>query len=86
MIRPEDLLDQVPNRKSDEYEWIFLHVRGTRTQPFYHQLQAPRVYTVGLLLKETEPITESGAECLTWLDNLPPDSVVLTAALASPSN
>ncbi|POO03151.1 LOW QUALITY PROTEIN: hypothetical protein TorRG33x02_012120 [Trema orientale] len=25
MIRPEDLLDQVPNRKSDEYDWIFFH-------------------------------------------------------------
>ncbi|POO03149.1 UDP-glucuronosyl/UDP-glucosyltransferase [Trema orientale] len=100
-IRPEDLLDQVRNRKSEEYEWFFLHVsrlplaagvflntweelepvtlRAIRENPFYHQRPAPPVYPVGPLVKVTEPITESDAECLTWLDNQPPDSVVFVA-------
>ncbi|KAM6597576.1 hypothetical protein CsatA_008100 [Cannabis sativa] len=57
-------------------------LKAIRENPYYHNkasISTPPVYTVGPLIKETEPITESGNECLAWLDNQPPDSVVFVA-------
>ena len=100
-IRPQDILDQVRIRKSEDYDWFLLHARrlplaagvllntwedletvtlkAIRENPFYHQIPTPSVYPVGPLIKETEPTTESGAECLAWLDKQPRDSVVFIA-------
>ncbi|KAF4380594.1 hypothetical protein G4B88_008745 [Cannabis sativa] len=57
-------------------------LKAIRENPYYHNkasIVTPPIYTVGPLIKETEPITESGNECLAWLDNQPPDSVVFVA-------
>ncbi|KAM5564820.1 anthocyanidin 3-O-glucosyltransferase 5 [Rosa sericea] len=97
-VRTEDLLDQIRNRKNDEYRYYFGHVRrlceasgiflntweelepvplkAIRENPFYQKIRTPRVYPVGPLIKEHEPVTEADAECLAWLDQQPPDSVL----------
>ncbi|KAA8544942.1 hypothetical protein F0562_019663 [Nyssa sinensis] len=100
-IRTEDLLDQVRNRKIDEYKWHLLHVsrlpmaagisantwddfepvslRALRRNPFFQNIPTPPVHTIGPLIKEDEPVTESDTEILTWLDKQPSDSVLLVA-------
>ncbi|XP_062100627.1 UDP-glycosyltransferase 72B1-like [Humulus lupulus] len=60
-----------------EFEPITL--KAIKENPFYHQIPAPLSYPIGPLIKETEPITQSGADCLAWLDNQPPESVVFVA-------
>ena len=84
-IRTEDLLDQVRNRKTDEYNWVLYHfsrltmvtgiflnswedfepasLRAIREHPLYKQINTPPVHPVGPLIKEDEPLTESGAVC-----------------------
>ncbi|PON40454.1 UDP-glucuronosyl/UDP-glucosyltransferase [Parasponia andersonii] len=54
-------------------------VKAIRENPFYHQIPTPPIYPIGPLTKETEPISESGAKCLEWLDNQPPESVLFVA-------
>ncbi|KAF4348227.1 hypothetical protein F8388_015057 [Cannabis sativa] len=61
----------------NEFEPITL--KAIKENPFYHQIPAPPIYPIGPLIKETEPITISGAECLAWLDSQPPESVVFVA-------
>lgn len=100
-IRTEDLLDQVRNRKIDEYNWVLYHfsrltmvtgiflnswedfepasLRAIREHPLYKQINTPPVHPVGPLIKEDEPLTESGAECVAWLDKQPMDSVLFVA-------
>lgn len=97
-IRIPDLLDQVRNRKIDEYKWYLYHLsripmaagiflntwedlepvtlRALTHHPFYQQIPTPPIYPVGPLIKETEPLTETGAECVAWLDKQPPESVL----------
>ena len=69
--------------------WIFLNawedlepatVRAIRENLFYHQvINTPPVYTIGPIIKDTETVSESGSECLTWLDKQPRNSVVFVA-------
>ncbi|XP_054797888.1 anthocyanidin 3-O-glucosyltransferase 5-like [Prosopis cineraria] len=94
-IRTGDLLDQVRNRKIDEYKWYL-----------YHLSRLPMA--AGILLNTwegLEPVTlaalrehpfygqipippvypvgpvikEAGAQCVAWLDRQPPESVLLVA-------
>lgn len=100
-IRTEDLLDQVRNRKIDEYKWYLYHLsrlpmaagvllntwddlepltlQALTNRPFYQQIPIPPAYPVGPLIKPPEPLTKTGAECVAWLDQQPPDSVLFVA-------
>ncbi|XP_062022029.1 anthocyanidin 3-O-glucosyltransferase 5-like [Rosa rugosa] len=51
-------------------------LKAIRENPFYQKILTPPVYPVGPLIKEHEPVTEADAECLAWLDQQPPDSVL----------
>ncbi|GMN34918.1 hypothetical protein TIFTF001_044959 [Ficus carica] len=100
-IRIEDLIDQVRNRKIDEYKWFLYHcsrlhmakgiflntwedlepvsLKAIRENRFFHEIPTPPVHPVGPLIKETEPLTETGSECLAWLEKQPKNSVVYIA-------
>ncbi|KAK7321741.1 hypothetical protein VNO77_32643 [Canavalia gladiata] len=100
-IRTGDLLDQVTNRKSDEYKWYFYHVsrvpmsagillntwqdlepitlKTLREHAFYRNIPIPPIYPIGPVIKEPEPVTETVAECLGWLDNQPLASVLFVS-------
>ncbi|XP_062099092.1 anthocyanidin 3-O-glucosyltransferase 5-like [Humulus lupulus] len=54
-------------------------LKAIREDPYYNKISTPPIHPVGPLIRETEPITESGVECLAWLDNQPSDSVVFVA-------
>jgi hydroquinone glucosyltransferase len=54
-------------------------LKAIREHPYYKQIPTPSVHPVGPLIKEDEPLTESGAECVTWLDKQPSDSVLFIA-------
>lgn len=100
-IRTEDLLDQVRDRKIDEYKWYLLHVsrltmaagilvntwedlepvwlRAIKQEPFFHSIPTPPVHAIGPLIKEEEPVMESHAIVLPWLDKQPCGSVLYVA-------
>ncbi|XP_061362028.1 anthocyanidin 3-O-glucosyltransferase 5-like [Gastrolobium bilobum] len=54
-------------------------IRAIREHPFYKQIHTPLVYSIGPLVKETEPVTQTGEECLAWLDKQPAESVLFVA-------
>ncbi|XP_061362026.1 anthocyanidin 3-O-glucosyltransferase 5-like [Gastrolobium bilobum] len=54
-------------------------VRAIREHPFYQRIRTPPVYSIGPLVKETEPVTKTGEECLAWLDKQPSGSVLFVA-------
>ncbi|XP_059623734.1 anthocyanidin 3-O-glucosyltransferase 5-like [Cornus florida] len=100
-MRTEDLLDQVRNRKIDEYKWFLYHVsrlkmatgifanswqdlepvslRALKQTRFFQDMPIPPVHSVGPLTKETEPMTESDTDIMTWLDKQPCESVLFVA-------
>ncbi|XP_031403750.1 UDP-glycosyltransferase 72B1-like isoform X1 [Punica granatum] len=50
-----------------------------KENPFFLQIPAPPVYTIGPVIKQaegSEMLTPSNAESLTWLDRRPPESVL----------
>ncbi|KAI4306389.1 hypothetical protein L6164_029670 [Bauhinia variegata] len=54
-------------------------IRALREHPFYQKISTPPLYPIGPIIKETEPLTPTGVECLAWLDKQPLDSVVFVA-------
>ncbi|TKY50572.1 Anthocyanidin 3-O-glucosyltransferase 5 [Spatholobus suberectus] len=92
-IRTEDLLDQVKNRKIDEYKWYLYHVGRVpmSTGILLNTWQDLEPVTLNALKEHsfyrsinTPPvypigplIKENGPECLSWLDNQPSGSVLL---------
>lgn len=50
-----------------------------KENPFFLNIPSPPVHPIGPLIKEDEPITESGKEILSWLDKQKPDSVLFVA-------
>ncbi|XP_030473118.2 anthocyanidin 3-O-glucosyltransferase 5-like [Syzygium oleosum] len=103
-IRPDDLLDQVKDRKNEEYRWYLYHVsrlptaagiflntweglepgalRALSEDSFYRQVPVPPVHAIGPLVHgdgDTEGLRSTDAECLTWLDGQPEESVVLVS-------
>ncbi|XP_028803872.1 anthocyanidin 3-O-glucosyltransferase 5-like [Neltuma alba] len=54
-------------------------VRAIREHAFYKKILTAPVYPIGPVIKESEPVTETGAECLTWLDEQPEHSVLFIA-------
>lgn len=100
-VRTQDLLDQVRDRKSDDYKWYLYHlsrvpmadgvflntwedleqlpVRAIREHSFYKKMLTAPVCSIGPVIKETEPVTGRGTECLAWLEEQPANSVVFVA-------
>ncbi|XP_061362027.1 anthocyanidin 3-O-glucosyltransferase 5-like [Gastrolobium bilobum] len=56
-----------------------VQIRAIRENPFYQQIPTPPVYPIGPLVKQTEPVTKTGEECLAWLDKQPSGSVLFVA-------
>ncbi|XP_057424018.1 UDP-glycosyltransferase 72B3-like [Lotus japonicus] len=54
-------------------------LNALREHPFYRNIHTPPIYPIGPIVKETEPITETGSECLTWLDKQPTGSVLFVS-------
>ncbi|XP_028756129.1 hydroquinone glucosyltransferase-like [Neltuma alba] len=54
-------------------------VRAIRENAFYKKTLTAPVYPIGPVIKETESVTETGSECLAWLDKQPEDSVLFVA-------
>ncbi|KAK6939502.1 UDP-glucuronosyl/UDP-glucosyltransferase [Dillenia turbinata] len=51
-------------------------IRALRDDPFYKRIGTPPIHPIGPLVREDEPLTETDAECLNWLDTQPTDSVL----------
>ncbi|KAL7245048.1 hypothetical protein ACSBR2_000397 [Camellia fascicularis] len=98
-IRTDNLLDQVKNRKIDEYKWLLLHVsRLTLAAGIlvntWNDLEPISLCALRedpyfkeiktpILVKEDEPVSESDKEVFPWLDNQPSGSVLFVALEAA---
>ncbi|KAL6317967.1 hypothetical protein AAG906_031015 [Vitis piasezkii] len=84
-IRTEDLLDQVRNRKIEEYKWYLLSVSRlpmavgifvNTWEDLEPQIPIPPVLPIGPLIKDDEPLTDFDNDCIAWLDKQLPNSVL----------
>ncbi|KAJ1402159.1 UDP-glycosyltransferase family, conserved site [Sesbania bispinosa] len=54
-------------------------IQAIKENQFYKEIPTPPVYPIGPLVKETEPVTGKGEECLAWLDKQASGSVLFVA-------
>ncbi|MED6172235.1 hypothetical protein PIB30_048154 [Stylosanthes scabra] len=100
-VQIKGMLDQIMNRKSDEYKWYLHHIsrlpmaagilvntwedlepvtlRALQEHAFYHNIPIPPVHPIGPVIKETEPVTQTGSECIAWLNKQPSNSVLFVS-------
>ncbi|MED6119074.1 hypothetical protein PIB30_008587 [Stylosanthes scabra] len=54
-------------------------VRALQEHAFYHNIPIPPVHPIGPVIKETEPVSQTGSECIAWLNKQPSNSVLFVS-------
>ncbi|KAL1353739.1 hypothetical protein AAHE18_06G260900 [Arachis hypogaea] len=51
-------------------------LRALQEHAFYHNIPIPPVHPIGPVIKKTEPMGQTGSECIAWLNQQPSNSVL----------